>query len=299
MILAAVFLATFVQQASAASNPIPPGQLKKGPVLLGTTGACNNAVQGGPCTQNSTLVQLDPATGALIQTIGPVGFTVNGLAWDRTSGTLYASTAIGCGLPGSVCPFHGLITIDPKKGTGKPVDPNVHNFGLAGDNSPIHSINIDPFGNMVGWYDEFPPPDTYVRINQHTGVATEFTNTGINTNQNGVAFGLFNLLWNIDSPKCNGANCGPGGADLTQTAYILNPFTGKKFASVPVTPPTNAALGDFLPGTNRYYGLNFQGFDPLGTTFIELVDLDPVFGTGTVTTLGQTVDFLHTLAFIQ
>jgi hypothetical protein len=303
MILAAMFVAVVAQTASAQSPLLAllESLLAKRPILLGTTGACNSANPGDPCTQTSTLVLLNARTGALIKTIGPVGFTVNGLAWDRTSLKLYASTSLGCG-PGSVCPFHGLITINPFTGKGTPVDPKVQNFGLAvgplGEESPVHSIAIDSFGNMVGWYDEFPPPDTYVRINQRTGVATEFPNTGINTNANGVAFGQFNLLWNINSPQCNGTNCGPGGADLTQTAYILNPFTGKKFASVPVTPPTMAALGDFLPGTNRYYGLNFQGFDPLGTTFIELVDLDPVHGTGTVTTLGQTINFLHTLAFI-
>ena len=290
MILAAVILAAFVQQAIAQSLsgvPAPglaiaPGQAKKLPILLGTTGACNNVNQGGPCTQTSTLVQLDPETGALIKTIGPVGFTVNGLAWDRTSGTLYASTAIGD------VTFHGLITINPKKGTGTPVDPNLHNFGLAGADSPIHSIAIDVFGHMVGWYDEFPTgavTDTYVRINQHTGVATEFTATGIDTSQNGVSFGEFNLLWNIDSPR---------GKPVTQTAYILNPFDGKPLFSRLLSPPTAAALGDFHPGNNLYYGLNFTAFDPTVPTFIEVVDVL----AGTVTTLGQTVDDLHTLTFI-
>ena len=39
----------------------------------------------------STLVKLDPDTGALIQTIGSVGYTVNGLEW--ANGKLYASTS--------------------------------------------------------------------------------------------------------------------------------------------------------------------------------------------------------------
>jgi len=284
--LAALILAAVVQQASAQGTVTAPGQLNKAPALLGTTGACNNVNQGGPCTEKSTLVQLDPETGALIGVIGPVGFTVNGLAWDRTSGTLYASTAIGD------VRFHGLITIDPKKGTGRPVNTQVLNFGLPGDPSPIHSITIDVFGHMVGWYDEFPPPagvtDTYVRIDQHTGVATEHPDTGINTNQNGLSFGEFNLLWNIDSPKTNTADV------TTQTAYLINPFDGTKLLSKLLTPPTNAALGDFHPVNNLYYGLNFQPFDPAGTTFIEVVDVL----AGTVTTLGRTVDHLHTLTFI-
>jgi len=285
MILAVLILAAVVQQASAQGTVTAPGQLKKKPTLLGTTGECNNVSPGGPCPETSTLVQLDSETGTLIRVIGPVGFTVNGLAWDRTSGTLYASTAIGD------VRFHGLITIDPKKGTGTPVNTQALNFGLSGDPSPIHSITIDVFGHMVGWYDEFPPPDTYVQIDQHTGVATEHPNTGINTNQNGLSFGEFNLLWNIDSPK---ANSNPAGPPLIQTAYLINPFDGTKLLSKPLTPPTNAALGDFHPENNLYYGLNFEPFDPAGTTFIEVVDVL----AGTVTTLGRTVDHLHTLTSI-
>ena len=92
-ILAGAILAIGIQ---ASAQTLPPGQ----PVLLGTTGACFNAFPGGPCTQTSTLVQIDPQTGALIRTIGSVGYTVNGLAWDCTagnckSGTLYATTALG------------------------------------------------------------------------------------------------------------------------------------------------------------------------------------------------------------
>ena len=283
MILTALILAASVQLASPQS--LGPGQLNKAsstsPILLGTTGACNNVVPGGPCTQQSTLVQLDPQTGALIKTIGPVGFTVNGLAWDRTSGTLYASTAIGD------VNFHGLITINTKKGTGTPVNRNAINFGLAGDPSPVHSITIDVFGHMVGWYDEFPPPDTYVRIDQSTGVATEFPGTGINTSQNGVSFGEFNLLWNIDAPRTQ------LDGSVTQTAYILNPFDGKPLFSKRLNPPTAAALGDFHPGTNLYYGLNFP-IPRSPETSIVVVDLLE----GTVTPLGPTVDDLHTLAFI-
>lgn len=65
--VAVAILASAGQQASAKDKP------DDSPVLLGTTGACNNVKKGGPCTRTSTLVQLDPGTGALIRTIGPVG----------------------------------------------------------------------------------------------------------------------------------------------------------------------------------------------------------------------------------
>ena len=276
-IVAALVLAAAVQQTFAQGVPTGPH------LLFGTTGACNNASPGGSCTQQSTLVQLDPSNGALIRTIGPVGFTVNGLAWSGEK--LYASTAIGD------VSFHGLITIDLVTGAGTPVDRNVVNFGLAGTPSPVHSITIDSRGRMAGWYDEFPPPDTFVRIDKKTGVATEFPNTGIDTSQNGLSFSDFNTLWNIDSPRLQ-----PGNTTITQTAYIIDPKDGKPLSSRLLSPPTAAALGDFNPTNDLYYGLNFDtSFPRPFPAFIVVVDVR----SGTVTTLGQTVNDLHTLAWVK
>lgn len=283
--LAVAVLAGIVPQASA-QNP-PPGQ----PVLLGTTGRCNNVHQGTACTEMSTLVQIDPTNGALVTVIGPVGFTVNGLAWDATTNKLYATTAVGD------VTFHGLITIDPNTGIGMPVNAGLVNFGLAPDprfvGSPIHSLTIDSDGNLVAWYDEFPPPvgvtDTFVRIDKTTGVATEFENTGLDTNANGLSFAKHDLLWNIDAPKTD------ANGVVTQTAYLLNPANGEPLDSREVSPPTQAALGDFNPVGNKYYGLNFVPFDPAQLTSIVVIDLKK----GTVTTLGQTVNNLHTLAFVR
>jgi hypothetical protein len=274
MILAAVaaaMLAAFVHQAPAQN--LPSGM----PVLLGTTGACDNANQGGPCAETSTLVQIDPRNGALVRTIGPVGFTVNGLAWDATSNTLYATTAVGDTV------FHGLIIIDLETGAGTPVDPSLVNFGLPPDpqfvESPIHSITIDSFGNMVGWYNRpvGQQNDTFVRIDKATGVATTFDNTGISTRTNGLSFAKHDLLWNIS----------PG------TAFLLDPTDGKPVASVTLFLPIAAALGDFDPVGNQYYGLNFTPGTP--TAFLVVVDVKK----GTATTVAQTVDDLHTLAFIR
>ncbi|MGZ7103564.1 MAG: hypothetical protein ACXVJ1_16115, partial [Candidatus Angelobacter sp.] len=217
---------------------------------------------------------------------GPVGYTVNGLAWDMTSDKLYATTAVGD------TSFHGLITIDPNTGQGTPVNPSVVNYGLditpGTLGSPVHSITIDSNGNAVGWYDEFGPgvTDTFVTIDKSTGIATEFDNTGINTGQNGLAFAKHDLLWNIDSPKVvDGV--------VTQTAYLLDPSNGQPVDARDVAPPTPAALGDFNPVGNQYYGLRFTVFTP--PTFLVVIDLRK----GTVTTLGQTVDDLHVIAFVK
>lgn len=275
-ILAVVALA--LPQASAQTPP--PGN----PILLGTTGSCKNVVPGGPCTETSSLVQIDPSNGALVAVIGPIGFTVNGLAWDPTTDTLYATTAIGD------TAFHGLITIDPATGAGTPVNSSVHNFGLAGADSPIHALTIDSNGHAAAWYDEFPPPvgitDTFVTIDKTTGIATEFDNTGINTNQNGLSFDKKDLLWNIDAPKnVDGV--------VTQTAYMIDPANGQTLHEQLLTPPIPAALGDFNPIDKLYYGLNFAPFST--QTALVVVDLK----RGTVSAVGATVDDLHTLAFVK
>jgi hypothetical protein len=145
----------------------------------------------------------------------------------------------------------------------------------------------------VAWYDEFPAPppngDTFVRINKRTGIAKEFQNTGLDTNSNGLAFSDFDLLWNIDSPKTQ------TDGTVTQTAYLLNPFNGKPLLSRPLSPPIQAAIGDFNPQNNMYYGLNFIPFDPSHQAFLVVVDLRK----GTVALVAQTVDNLHTIAFVK
>jgi hypothetical protein len=233
-------------------------------------------------------MQIDPTTGALVTVIGPVGYTVNGLAWDPTTDTLYATTAVGD------TAFHGLITINPTTGAGTPVNASVVNYGLAPDprfvGSPIHSLTIDSNGHLAAWYDEFPPPigvtDTFITIDKSTGIATEFENTGINTNANGLAFAKHDLLWNIDAPKTQ-----PDGT-VTQTAYLLDPSNGTMLDARDVSPPIQAALGDFDPVANKYYGLNFVAFSP--QTAMIVIDLKK----GTTAAVG-TVDDLHTLAFVK
>lgn len=285
--------------ATATSTPASAARGDDDLVLYGTTGRCNNPFPGGPCTETSVLVQLDPATGALKRTIGPVGYTVNGLAWDARAGKLLATTAIGD------VAFHGLITIDLRTGAGRPVNAAATNFGLAGNESPIHSLTIDRKGRLSAWYDEFPVnvvTDTYVTIDKRTGIATEFGDTGVQSNQNGLTYDQQNRLWNIDTPR---------GVPATQTALLLDPANGHALLSVPLTPPTMAALGDINPADGRYYGLQFTPFDPAQKTTINVVTLPykcveaklrggpkaPASCAGQVTALGPTVDNLHTLAF--
>jgi hypothetical protein len=264
--LAVVILASLLQQASAD-------------ILLGTTGSGNTPAP------YSVLVEIDQDTGHLVRTIGPVGYKVNGLTWDRATAKLYATTSV------KDKNFHGLITINPLTGAGTPVDASVVNFGLSGADSPVMAISINFRGQMVGWYQEFSgTTDTFVRINKFTGVATESPDTGIEAARVGLSFNSQDKLWLIDSPFS-----GPDGP-LVQIAWLLDPTTGKPISAQLLSPPTAAALGDFSPSKNHYYGINK---DPLGAdpTAADLVVIN--LKNGKVRTVGPTVRDLHTLTFAK
>lgn len=259
MLLAATILALAARPLSAD-------------LLLGTIGSGNML---------STLVEIDQDTGLLMRVIGPVGYKVNGLAWDRASGKLYATTSV------KDASFHGLITIDPLTGAGAPVDQAVINFGLGLGNSPVMAITIDPSGQMVGWYQEFHgTTDTYVMIDKTTGVAEEFGDTGIEAARLGLSFNGRGELWLIDSPA---------GGDI-QVAYLLDPANGKPVLAELLSPPTAAALGDFSPGNGHYYGVSK---DPFGANPSEAYLVVVNVKTGKVKMVGRTVDDLHVITFVK
>ena len=87
-----------------------PAAASSGSMLLATTG---NGFSGP-----STLLEIDPVTGATLRTIGPVGYIVNGMEFDPATGKLYGSTSVND-------PNHnGLIEIDLTTGAGTPVGPS-------------------------------------------------------------------------------------------------------------------------------------------------------------------------------
>ena len=180
-ILTAAVLMAFVPQM-AAQDP-PPGQ----PVLLGTTGACDNVVQGGPCIHTSA--------HWCRSTREPAHWSGRSAKWENGQ-----RSGLGHDVGQAVrhnrrwrCKLPRLDHHRPQYGKqGTPVNPSVVNYGLDVTpgtlGSPVHSITIDSSGNAVGWYDEFGPgvTDTFVTLDKATGLATEFNNTGINTGQNGL-----------------------------------------------------------------------------------------------------------------
>ena len=93
--------------------------------LYGADGA-----QGTP----ANLYLLDPETGAVICTVGPIGFAVTGLAVHPITGVLYGST--GNASPTSP---RSLITIDKATGAGTVVG----SFGIPSHTMPDLTFTSD------------------------------------------------------------------------------------------------------------------------------------------------------------
>jgi len=221
--------------------------------LLGTTG------YGGTL---STLVEIDPITGAQVAEIGPVGFVVNGLEFDPTTGKLFAGTSFGDPA------YNGLIEIDPATGAGTPI--GVHGWGLDPAGIGLTNITVNAAGQMFGWVEG---DDDLVIIDKGTGVATVVGDSGLSTQEYGMSFDNTDTLFLVN-----------GGGPY----FEIDPVTGV------ATPRGNlgqhAHHGDFQPGTNLYYGLTFTFPD----RSLVVADLDG----GSVIEVIPSIDTLHTLTFV-
>jgi hypothetical protein len=211
----------------------------------------------------STLVIIDQVTGALLTSIGPVGYTVNGLEWDNATQTLYASTGV------TDPAYNGLIVINPATGAGTPI--GVSGWGLLVTPAVTNLAYRSGVG-MYGWWD--PNEDDLVSIDLGTGIATRVGESGVGTAQNGLAFDLGGVLWMVNS----------GGS-----YYTVDTVTGAAtfFGGI----GTTAHHGSFSYDDGLYYGLQNTG---IGVAQILVVaDLS----TGTVIRTPRTIDGLHTLSF--
>lgn len=235
-------------------------------MLLGTTRGSKSTTPVTP----STLVEIDPATGATMRTIGSVGYVVNGLEQDPTTGKLYGSTA-------TWDPNHnGLIEIDPVSGAGTPI--GTSGWGLGDPPHSINNITVDSEGQMFGWWDG---PDDLVAIDKASGVASEVGDCGLVTFMNGLDF------------------------DNTDVLYLVRDYEGPVFTVDPATGATTftgsigvaAHHGDFHPSSGLYYAISGA---PLPSANSPQTLLVADFSTYTVTAnLEALDDNIHAVTFYQ
>ncbi len=209
----------------------------------------------------SSLLEIDPATGALVQTIGNVGYLVNGMTWDATTSTLYATTSTN-----SAAHPDGLITINVATGAGTPVG--------TGAGQLVNVPACNAAGVLYGWTEE---SDNLVLWNKAAGTVTVVGASGVGTWEQGLAFDTSGVLYLV-----NGNN-----GDV----YTMNTATGAGTSLG--TLGVRAHHGSFHPTTNLYYGLDATAESGAARNLIVANVATPAV----VNTI-PTLDNLHTLAFI-
>jgi hypothetical protein len=239
-----------------------------GPMLLGTLNS------GG---SSSTLVELNPITGAVTRTIGAVGYGVNGLTWDPSSGKLYGGTTI------NESGYNGLIEIDPATGAGTPV--GAADWGSSYDRQAVVAITVNAAGQMYGWcercYDAAGDRynDELAPVNTTTGVSSRVGDAGMSTGSLGLAFDNSGalILLNYDGDY-----------------YSVNTSTGLPtyLGSIPAE-GYGYHHGDFQPGTNLFYTIDVAGSS--SPRNIVVADL----ATGAIVYALPTDPDLHTLTFVD
>lgn len=227
-------------------------------LLYGTT---SNGDSG-----TSTLVLLDSDDWENPDEIGPVGYLVNGMAWDYSTQTLYASTSINDST------FTGLIVVNRETGVGATVGTSYWGQGAG---FSVSNISIDSDGNMVGWADN---TNQLVAIDKETGEITQFFDTSVSAVDFGLSYAKYDLLYLVNNSD---------SGDL----YVFDDDT-QDFTPGPSV-GYEARQGDFHPTTNLYYGIDHTGTDTRSLVTIYVAGNEDNFQE-----TFETVDQLHTLAFV-
>jgi Ca2+-binding RTX toxin-like protein len=136
------------------------------------------AADGAGGNTETTLYKVNPATGARSETIGEIGFSVTGLAFDPTTDQLYGSTTSNDATePGS------LIRINTDTGAGTLVGPAGTRI-VAGCDTGTADITFTTDGQLWGWSE---CTDDLYNINKATGVGTLVGDSGFGSFGSGLS----------------------------------------------------------------------------------------------------------------
>jgi hypothetical protein len=225
----------------------------------------------GTSAVTSNLMIINPANGALVSTVGAIGYAVTGLAVHPTTGVLYGSTSNNSGLsPGS------LISINKATGAGTLIG----SFGFPGQTMADLTFTSD--GTLYGWLEA--NVDDLHTINLVTGAATVVGNSGLSTFGSGLGANGANVLY----------YSGDGNRGELRT---INRTTGLPATVATLsggTSPDDSPLGaiKFSPGGVMYAVIIDFGQAARPT---QLVTINPA--TAVITDLGPSVNMLDAIAF--
>jgi len=253
VLVLSVLLASCGDDGGGGSLPIPPGGGSSGP-LLAADGAGGNL---------ANLYVLDPATGAVMSTIGPIGFAVTGMAVHPTTGTLY-------GVTGAQDPTNPgfLITIDKTTGAGTIVgdlDP--------GSTNPVADITFTSDGTLYGWYQGTFELAT---INLTTGAGAIVGPSSISTFGSGLAASSSNVLF-FTGEGSNGA------------LRTVDRATGLTTVVAALDGTTNAPINALAFSGSTLFGSR------LTNPTSELITINTT--TAAITVVGPSVNLLDAIVF--
>jgi Ca2+-binding RTX toxin-like protein len=240
--------------ALPAAAPAAPSQ-----TLYGADGSGGNP---------SNLYEIDRNSGAVVRTIGPIGFSVTGLAIHPETAELYGSTGgADPNDPGST------IKIDKASGDGTLIGDQIPatQFGAA-------DITFTSDGTLYGWSEE---SDDLVTINVASGAATVVGDSGESTAGSGLSASPADTLF------FTGFNDNGDLSTVSRTTGLL----------------TTVATLDGTVGD----AINALAFDDGGTLLgsrrlNNQIDRDLIrinTSSGDVTSLGPSVDRLDAIEFSE
>ena len=218
----------------------------------------------------SSLYILNPTTGAVASTVGPIGFAVTGLAIHPTTGILYGSVSNNsANSPGS------LITINKTTGQGTLVG----SYGIGGQTMADLTFTSD--GTLYGWLEA--GTDALFTINLTTGAATLVGDPGLSTFGSGLAAGPGDVLY----------YAGDGGNGPLRT---VNRTTGAvtTIATLSNSPaPQGESIAALAFNGGTLYGVHLNtGVTPRVSTLITINT-----ATGVINSIGVSVSALDAIVF--
>lgn len=223
----------------------------------------------------STLYSIDPDTGAATP-IGPTGFAFcTGLDFHPITNVLYA-----------VCFDAGdnqvLITLNPLTGEGTEV-------AVLSVEGLLQDISFSGDGTLFAYFIS-KPGNFLATINIHTGAVNFVGDSGLSGGGNGLGFHQSNDLFLTDTDFMSSI----------PSLYLLNQSTGVAGLITDLTLPP---LDDGLPlinslDLNPETGVMFGSLDNQTILYENyLVTINTT--TGEVTNIGETVDGLEAIAFLN
>jgi hypothetical protein len=222
--------------------------------LYGSDGAGGN---------DGDLVTLDRATGAVIQTIGPVGFSITGLAIDPSNGTMYGSTGVETS-------DSELVTINKQTGAGTLVGQ------LNDDDDPAADITFRG-GTLFGW---LQGPDDLATIDRSTGTATVVGDSGLDTRGSGLAAAPDGTLYFT-------------GSNDNGPLHTIDPATGSATVAATLDGTCGTRINALaFDSTGTLYGVRRSGGLCNATQLIRINTT-----TGHVEAVGDTLRDLDAIVF--